>query len=543
MGSLRLRPWPFEKNENVELYWMGSVFQSPAQLWFLRCVFKRDNSEFKEIELPWATLPGLIIGRQYKNGILETDLLKQDAIQVDISADTVFETCCCSEVPKGLYDLKKIAGYKQELLCKFKVGTCNYYIPCVEIVRSVLAPYQTFANQILSPNGLEDFVERERDNGDTYEIDLSREYPKKLLRSEIVAYFVWLRTNERACSEWNAVYKNLMLAAMKIAPVHPPIAFTWGVPIRALPPISVDSTWKFSGVKCKNNYFMQELVYRDGVDMKYTHIKYNHPALENINKVNKPRNKRTVNKGRPKKKGETVLDKNRLPSSRRKTVTSVEQPTVKFRFHEHIISEKLKVGSRDVNIGGYQKTQSKFRNNNGNNISIATTQDWTLDGKMNSIEFNTLELVKVKPQRGLERFFKIITLIKKYCINLEFYFSVAYLQDDRIFAQNDNGCKRTCAFIKAYNKKVLQCYILEFSRSDEWPISTLYIFPLSPNYSDQDFEKVSIKLLNCAIDNAGHWDNSALNNEPEFRFEMTKHVPGQSIERWAEIVVDKILVH
>lgn len=542
MGMLRLRPWPFKKYEEVELYWLGSVFQSPTHQWYIRCVFKATGGEYKEIELPWGTLPGLIIGRRYTNGVRSLDLPMQESMQVDIPADTEFDICTCSEVPKGLYNLKSLKENKLDLLCKFQVGTYTYYIPCVEIIRSILAPFQVLANQILKPNGLDDFFEGSRFKEDVYEVDLSRDFPRKMLKSHIVGYFVWLKENEKAYSEWSAVYQNLLLSSYDIAPVLPTLALSTGVPIKAIPPINVDCNWKFYGKKYKQSYFIQELIYHDGVDSKYIHIKYSHYTQENLNKVNKPRNTRTVITGKSKNNKETTIDKNRLPSSRRKTITAVERPTVNFRFHQFTICEKNRKHIRNVNNGEYKNSSSGVNNATSKRISIGTTQDWTLEGKLNSIEFNTLELVKDNPQRGLEKFFKVLLHIKKYISKLDFEISVVHLPLERVFSQNDNGFKRTCCIVKVYKEKGLQCYILEFSRSDEWPISTIYIWPLSPLYDDRDFESVLSILLNSAIDNSGHWDNEVISSQSDFRFEMTKHVPGQSIERWAEIVVENIII-
>lgn len=541
MGILRLRPWPFKKGEEVELYWLGSVFQSMTHQWYIRCVFKAASGEFKEIELPWGTLPGLIIGRRYINGVCSLDLPIQESVQVNISADTEFDICTCSEVPKALYNLKSLKENKHELLCKFQVGTFSYYIPCVEVIRSILAPFQVLANQILKPSGLGDFFEGSRIKGSVYEVDLSRDFPRKLLKSHIVGYFVWLKENEKAYSEWSAVYQNLLLSAYDIVPVLPTLALSSGVPIRAKPPINVDCKWKFYGKKYKDSYFIQELIYHDGVDSKYLHIKYNHHTQENINKVNKQRNSRTVLTGKAKNNKETVIDKNRLPPSRRKTIKTVEQPTVNFRFHQFIICEKKLKGTRNINNGDYNNSSAAANNTSCKRINLGTTQDWTLEGKLNSIEFNTLELVKNNPERGLERFFKVLLHIKKYISKLDLEISVVHLPSERTFSQNDNGLKRTCCIDKVYKEKALQCYILEFSRSDEWPISTIYIYPLSPHYDDGNFESLLSILLHSAIDNAGHWDNEVLRSQSEFRFELTKHVPGQSIERWAEIVVENIL--
>ena len=541
MGILRLRPWPFKKDEEVELYWLGSVFQSPTHQWYIRCVFKATDGEFKEIELPWGTLPGLLIGRKYINGICSLGLPMQESMQDDIPADTEFDICTCNEVPKGLYNLKSLKENKLDLLCKFQVGTYTYYIPCVEVIRSILAPFQVLANQILKPNGLDDFFESSCFKENAYEVDLSRDFPRKLLKSHIVGYFVWLKENEKAFSEWSAVYQNLLLSAYDIAPVLPALALSTGVPIRAKPPINVDCNWRFYGKKYKESYFIKELIYHDGVDSKYIHIKYSHPTQENLNKVDKPRNTRAVVTSKSKSNKETTIDKNRLPSSRRKTITSVEQPTVNFRFNQFTICEKIRKGTRNVNNGDFENAITGIGNVTSKRINIGTTQDWTFEGKLNSIEFNTLEVVKDKPQRGLEKFLKVLLHIKKYISKLDFDISIVHLPAERVFSKNDNGFKRTCCIVKVYKEKALQCYILEFSRSDEWPISTIYIWPLSPLYDDKDFEALLSNLLYSAIDNAGHWDNEALSRQSDFRFEMTKHVQGQSIERWAEIVVEKVL--
>lgn len=542
MDILRLRPWSFKKDEEVELYWLGSVFQSPTHQWYIRCVFKATDGEFKEIELPWGTLPGLIIGRKYINGICSLDLPMQESMQIDIPADTEFDICTCSEVPKGLYNLKSLKENKLDLLCKFQVGAYTYYIPCVEVIRSILAPFQVLANQILKPNGLDDFFESSCFKENAYEVDLSRDFPRKLLKSHIVGYFVWLKENEKAFSEWSAVYQNLLLSAYDIAPVLPALALSTGVPIRAKPPISVDCNWRFYGKKYKESYFIKELIYYDGVDSKYIHIKYSHPTQENLNKVDKPRNTRATVTSKSKNNKETTIDKNRLPSSRRNPVTSVEQPTVNFRFNQLTICEKIRKGARNVNNGDFENSITGIGNATSKRTNIGTTQDWTFEGKFNSIEFNSLELVKDNPQRGLEKFLKVLLHIKKYISKLDFGISVVHLPVERGFSKNDNGFKRTCCVVKVYKEKALQCYILEFSRPDEWPISTIYIWPLSPLYDDKDFEALLSNLLNSAIDNAGHWDNEALSSQSDFRFEMTKHVQEQSIERWAEIMVEKVMI-
>lgn len=74
---------------------------------------------------------------------------------------------------------------------------------------------------------------------------------------------------------------------------------------------------------------------------------------------------------------------------------------------------------------------------------------------------------------------------------------------------------------------------------DKWSVSTLIIYQLVA-LSNQAFEEVITKFLNELINNNGHWNKQPIEKEVFLRYEMLKHVTGQSVWAWEERVLAKI---
>ncbi|MDP4093474.1 MAG: hypothetical protein Q8920_08945 [Bacillota bacterium] len=538
MKTLVIKPWPFKKDEIACLQWIGSPFQSESNQWFINCVFNDTNGNTKQIELPFGTLPGIKIGRKYKNGIWVDNEDSKETIQVDIPKDTTFQICSLSEIPKKLNDVNGETRFNNDLLCHFRIGENNYYVPCMEVVGSILAPYQAFINKILTPSGLEDFIEAVEPGLNIINIKFTAEYPKKLLKPEVVAYFAWLRFNKDARREWNAVYKNLLARAAETLPLFPALALITALPLKAVPPLSTDSTWKFKGTSYINNFLIQEITYRSGLDPVFASVKYSHPDSITGNKGNSPGLK--SNKRRKYKEGETsqFVDNIGLPSRKKRSSMSIKQQEAQFIFTERVDVEKIRNKSKSVNSGRNDNRQINFNNNSKESINIGTTQDWTLEGKFNQIEFFLLQMVRENFEKGLEKFFKALEYVKKYYRSIDFEISVVYMPTKRTFSLNDNGTRRRCAIIKAYNRSVFQCYILELSRNDEWPISTLFIRPISTSYTNDEFESLINKLLYKVIENGGHWDATTIDSIAIYRFEISKHI----MKIWGQLTrIDKII--
>lgn len=541
MKNLAIRPWLFKKDEIACLQWIGSPFQSEANQWFIDCIFSDFNGNVRKIELPFGTLPGIKIGRKYRNGIWIDNEDSRETFQVNIPKETQFNILSLNGIPRSLYNFKGISKFKDDLLCSFQIGEDIYFLPCIEVVGSILAPYQAFANKILTPSGLEDFIEEVDTGLNIIHIKFTSEYPKKLLRPEIVAYFSWLKYNADARREWNAVYRNLLELAAETCPLFPTLAFKTNLPLKAIPPMSADSTWKFKGMRYKNNILIQEITYRSGLEPAYTSINYTHSGSVPGNNINKSTRKSYKRRRYEEGKSSQNADNIGLPSKKSRSNISVRQQEVQFLFAERVRVGKERNNVRNKNAGYKHNKQIGFGKSSKTSINIGTTQDWTLEGKLNQIEFFSLQMVKEDTEKGLEKFLKVLENIRKYYKSIDFEISVVYVPSNRAFSVNDSGNRRKCAVVKAYSRSVLQCYILELSRIDEWPISTLFIKPVSSIYSNSEFESLINKLLCEVSENGGHWNETNIKGLTNYKFEISKHIPGQDVLRWTEIIANKIL--
>lgn len=160
---------------------------------------------------------------------------------------------------------------------------------------------------------------------------------------------------------------------------------------------------------------------------------------------------------------------------------------------------------------------------------------------MNPIEFKALEVVKEDPKRGLEKFFKVIDYIRSYYKSLNLAFTVVNIPYMNAFSRYPDGYRRTCAIVKVSRKGRIPCYIIEVGRPDNWSVSTLFIWPVTNNLNDIFIEKVIYRLLQKLSENNGHWDSDFLSQQLNFKSEIGKHIHGQSVTRWAERIVEKII--
>ena len=160
-------------------------------LWMLKCLFKRGDGAFKEQIFPFGTLPHLRIGQTYVNGDFAEKTGTGYLFEVRITEHTKFEICKGFDFHKSLYTFSAHPApfYGNLPVCRFENAGIMYYISCTEIVRSILAPYTMFANQILRPEGLGCFIESSYGYKNRLELNLTEDFHRDLIRDEVISYF------------------------------------------------------------------------------------------------------------------------------------------------------------------------------------------------------------------------------------------------------------------------------------------------------------------------------------------------------------------
>lgn len=540
MAILKLKRWPFEKDEKVELYWLCSPRLDHENRWYIKAVFLNSKHELKEVIYPWGTLPALRLGQKYKNGTYCDNEVKGSLGELKIPSFIKFETCIGFELPRSLYSFNKNPEYGNQFLCKFDISGRSYYIPCTEIVRSFLTPYKFLANLILKPSGIDTLIESYKGDGDILEFNLTEEYPRQLLQDATLGYLAWLKFDKAAAYSWNSVYSNILKKAAILYPSYPTNAFRKGIPIEVRPPMNGKSIWTYRGVSHGSSTLILELLFRSELNAPYSHVFCNHPSMERIETDDKPRGARVDKDGRDEQ--EVNLDDKGQPAKKQENQTMVEQPPMMFSFKNNLQIIRIHNKKRTVHTGepDVVKTESgRDREIDALELISATTQDWEIDADIAPIEFRTLEMVKTDPNKALEKFLMVINLLKKKRPTLSIWFSVIYIPYGKSFSLHSNGYRRTCAIAKVTRPGFMPCYIIEVDRSDGWSISTLFVSPIS-SIVDNEFEGILDAILKSLVSNNGHWDNKFFKRQTDVMFGTLKHISGWTNTKWLEKITRKL---
>jgi len=538
LRRLRLRPWPFEKDEQLELFWLCSPYLNKDHNWMFRAAFRDRRNNTRDIELPWGTLPNLAIGQSYKDGLPDETVKIGKIDEIDVSRLNKYEICSGFDMPHGLYYLYKNSMYGRQKVCKFTLRDRTFYVPCVEVIRSFLTPSKLLAYQLLKPQGLQSLIESlsyPHDNG--VQINLSRDVPMKLANDDNVMHLLWLLRDKYAKITWDYVYENLFRKANRSSLGNLHRALSNGILIEARPPYMEQCNWTFRGITVNNDTLILEIMSITGLDLPYKYVSYTHPGFYQPEKVSDPKTARRVGK---KEETDYELDHSQQSAQRQSNPSTIDNAKLRYGFNGYY---KVKKTSKRTNIQrtGKHEGDRNIEVGNATENVIVSAQDWAFGGEIKPVEFKLLEAKQTTSTRGLEEFLQAIQQITKTYKEFDLQASIVFLPQGKGFSNYPNGYRRTCAIVKVKKKDQLPCYILEVGRADNWSISTLFVYELSNINSKSAVELLIDKVLNGVVNNNGHWDKAFFLQESRYNFDIMKHVSNQSITRWSQRMIYKIV--
>lgn len=508
MSNFTIRPWPFSNNEVAELYWLCSPYMNEHREWILKAVFKCNN-KVNVVELPWGTLPYLRLGRYYKNGSLFNTYKRGSIGDVKIENEQ-FKISTSFNMPSKLYYFYKNAEFGIQKVCKFTVGEVTYFIPCIEIVRSFFAKSKTLANYILKPNGLDFLITDSKIINKCLFISMSIEVPERIATRETAAILGWIKYNEDAFTEWCAVYSNIFDTQILKNKL-----------IELLPPVREQCSWNYRGINSDNNVLILELLETSSIKTPFEYVKFSHPKIQR-NKVVEIADKIRNSRNGKDKKYEMLEDKNGIGTRMEQNQPVIEVTSTRFLFENIKTIEKMTEAQREIFIGTKIIPTGNCIAGNGESIVKVSTEDWSGDGKLPPIEFNSLEIVKALKGKGLEDFYRVIQYIKNNYKQYYISMTEVFLPEGKSFSYYPDGDRRTCAIVRIISEKLRTCYILEVGRFDEWSISTLFIKYPYIGKNNLEFEIDIELLLSKLIIDGGHWKNESFNTR--YRFIKLKHI-------------------
>lgn len=201
--AVRIKNWPFGKEEKVKLNWIGEPFKQNNK-WMFYAYFK-GASATRRILLDWGNVHFLVAEKYYTNGDLNNAEAPQNSKIIDLNIKGI----------KAEYKERpwEVWGTGFELKTKSKTFNFTnkgefYTVPIIEIIRAVLAPDSFMLYRILELNTLDNYFTYEMIK-DSLQIFFTKEYEEKFLKSDKINHLAWLITNINALRMFDKIAENL----------------------------------------------------------------------------------------------------------------------------------------------------------------------------------------------------------------------------------------------------------------------------------------------------------------------------------------------
>jgi len=501
MRSAKLTPWPFGKDEEVNLYWLSSPYINRDNGEKLITAHFQTGKEYKAITFPWGTLPLLKMGYGYKNGIC-TDLREgfikgilpiQKIIDRKIGrAYDLIKRCHHS-----LRELGHSAGFEQCISLYSNDGK-KYIIPCIELVRVIFANTKFFANQLLSTSALDECTVRESIEGDSIYIDFSHDYPYELFDENHVSEYVGLKHTDLYV-EWKRIYSDFVLSRKILSSL----------------PLFGDEKIHYHSLDNGNDIIILNMRI-SGIRMPFRQIIATHPNYGNSDE--------SLTNTRTRYPGSRVPNEIELEgegeSARNGKSLLIEDYSSTIRFNN---SPKVELISKNKQEGYGAKTFIKPKQDD-----TYTMQDNLLYGKARAVEVSskksTSDIVEIE---GFEDFCKMLKYIKCEAVKL----NTGFISGASDFALLSSGTQRKYLIVDCIFTHTRNLTLIEV-QTENWTLSTLVIWGSEANY------QLANDLIEKLSANGGHWDTNWLKSTNSYNISKLRHFKGRYPAHWADLIMN-----
>ncbi|HKQ04866.1 MAG TPA: hypothetical protein VJ464_07025 [Blastocatellia bacterium] len=547
MPSLRLRPWPFDKNSRVLLYWICSPFKDTWGFWRVRVAFldSAPSSSGKEtirlVDYPWGTLPILRIGRFYVDGLPVNGPIPRPHHHLSIVDFQDGVICKAFDLPRRLYDFRKNKDIGLEKLWRFKAGGMTCYIPCIELIRAFLTPSKTLANRLLAPHGLDSLIKQASGDNGKLMVLLSGDVPVTLVNDYFISHLLWLYLDETARSVWESIYRNIFEEAIMLDPTSPSAKLRAAIKLQMRPPIKGPCDLTFTGAIDRNVCLIFEITKVKGMPaLPFEEVVYGHPSTK------------------PKKAGKSV-EQRQMP--REQSIIyemDIEHRSVRKDSYQPVVAANVTVMEfghmPNLIRGNPNEVESEINSASTSGASVypiiklaakeipklASTAESSIGGKISPLEFAGMRLTASNDIRGLEGFLNAVRQLAERYSSIIFESAIYELPGNKSFSQLYDGSRRTCAIIRALQQGIHPKFILEVARPDFWSISTLFIDFIVDVSLTNTIEGEILGLIEEIIQKEGHWNVAKLEQAITSKFLLLKHNANRSVWTWSQRILDKL---
>ncbi len=493
---------PLLRNRTAVLHWFGNVRQDSRHRWTIRALFVEDR-EYFTVDCAIGLLPGLRLGQTFKNGE-PSNIKKNVEGSVTIPQATSFKDEMAIDVCRKFnYYLNGINEMMMQRMVSFLADGMTYYIPFVELVRSLFASSTFLSNGLFRPNYLGLSIENYTISSRSLDIQFSGMVPASIITEDFVYQVAWILSHKEVLDSYQSIYTH----------VERHYQTESGSPLFGkIPPLD-NLEFTYRGIQNDQMILILELLGVHELDQQFENIFIRHPQFKERVYTPGPKKARI----KPTIKEFEVQEQTPWEDTNQPIISSIETNigyTKKAKVIKVLEGEQVVHTGREVILkegrGGIILPSGVDESVIGGNVQPIELKGQTLDQKWDS-------------PSGLREFQLMFQQLQTVNTTLKMSLEFRYFPIDGSFAHLPNGNRRQCAILiaKGGEKVVI---VLEADLSDGHSLTTLVLY-----LKNMSQEKQINSILRKMVINHGYWDENTLNG---FRYKKLKHTH-TSIEHWA----------
>ena len=470
--AVKIKNWPFNKDEKVKLTWIGEPFKQNNK-WMFYAYFKGTGAT-KRIIMDWGSVHFLAVDKYYTNGNLNNAEIQKDVEIIDINLNGIKP-----EYREREWNIRG-AGFNLQTKSKtfnFNKNGTLYTIPVVEIIRAVLAPDKSLLYRILEMDTLESYFTYDMEAG-KLNIYFTSEYEPKLLTSEKVNHLAWILTNEEVFRMFNQVGQGIW---EKREISYSFLLNKFSIRTRVL--------------RKEKSIRILEIISLHRKRINVGEINIFHPSLEETIFSKDPKKRKYVSKNGD---GDKELD----PNADGATKDSEEIDTFLLNHeYERLPTINKKKTGRKVSRGQEDKNTRTYSSDNEN---LRTTADFGGEDIVKGLEFRNLN--EIKEMGELQEFVEMLKLLEKRQTVKSVDIIIDYIPEGKKFSKLSNGItRRKYAVGKIIMVDHGENCLVEVEREDK-ALSML----LLKSYRSINWKEIYYTLIVGLINESGKWANEVI---------------------------------
>lgn len=251
-------------DDPVEVFWLAGFICNESNEWQVRVVYRNKRTgKLVPVREPIGMLPILSLGAWFDYGVLQTEELPGDLMEVIISDVGQPEVITSADMPSSLYQLPENQSGHQRLF-RYQTRQGMVHIPAVELIRALFIHNRALALALMRPAGLEQlYVPMAPGLRESVTLRFTKEIAKSALSRELAMEFAWLALDVDARRSWESV--------RRLSAGQDCILFE--------PPTIRNSSWQFRGLRHGDQVLVLELIHVSGRTVPAKVLEYMHPDL------------------------------------------------------------------------------------------------------------------------------------------------------------------------------------------------------------------------------------------------------------------------